>query len=87
MKQTAIEELINKCKKVIDDPNQLETTKGFASIIWDELNQLQAKHEEELKEAVITTYLHDKYCLQSLSETQLLMERAEQYYNENHKPK
>jgi len=46
------------------------------------LKQLQAKHEEELKQAVIDTYLDcDEYC-DELTQTQ-----AEQYYKANYETK
>jgi len=39
----ALEPIIQECKKVIDSPNHLESTKGFASIIWYELEQSKQK--------------------------------------------
>ena len=39
----ALEPIIQECKKVIDSPNHLESTKGFASIIWNELEQSKQK--------------------------------------------
>ena len=39
----ALEPIIKECKKVIDSPNHLESTKGFASIIWYELEQSKQK--------------------------------------------
>ena len=39
----ALEPIIQECKKVIDSPNHLESTKGFASIIWHELEQSKQK--------------------------------------------
>ena len=92
MKQTAIEERV---LSIIDDVNEQRDSCGMiekfnlmdriAVHFNDHTAELQAKHEEQLKEAVIATYLHEKYCLQSLSETQAVMERAEAYYNETYK--
>ena len=39
--QEAMNPIIEECKRVIDNPNQLETTKGFASIVWYELEKAQ----------------------------------------------
>ena len=46
--QEAFSPIIQECKKVIDNPNQLETTKGFASIVWYELQKAQDDLNKEL---------------------------------------
>jgi len=45
--QEALSPIIEECKTVIDNPNQLETTKGFASMIWYELQNAHQTNNYE----------------------------------------
>ena len=85
MKQRTIQELI-EALNVVNEYGNIEYSEYsyLHNCISMSLTKLQAKHEEELKEAVIKAvwYGHDeKPEMIHVSE-----DFAEQYYNENHKP-
>ena len=94
MKQTAIEERV---LSIIDDVNEQRDSCGMiekfnlmdriAVHFNDHTAELQAKHEEQLKEAVIKAYRDAKLGdnTVSVSNHELLIEEAEAYYNETYK--
>ena len=96
MKQTAIEELIRKIElmEIADHViNPLGIIKGIAKELLEKEKELQAKHEEQLKEAVINAItskgikaLEAVYGRKLTANEHLkVLEEAEAYYNETYK--
>ena len=93
--QTAIEELIEYIEKFQDDNNYSNDIFLIKCFAINTKCKLQAKHEEELKEAVIEAYLqgfkisgegyNGEYPFEGYSNEKISNDiEAEQYYKANH---